>query len=201
MFGQLKEDLKQGEIRRCGERYCARVEVPGVDGPSHLAFVVGQGEITRGSPHDTTSDEGITSFRTVKLLRQVENDSSIKGVILRIDSPGGDGIASDDILHEAKVLSQKKPIVISMSDLAASGGYFIAMTGDPIVAYPNTLTGSIGVFFGRVNLKGLYDKIGVNTAILKRGKYADIDTSTGPLTEDQRTKLRREIEGFYHGFV
>ena len=65
-------------------------------------------------------------------MREVENDSSIQGVILRINSPGGDGIASDDILHEAKRLSQKKPMVISMSDDAASGGYFIAMTGDPV---------------------------------------------------------------------
>ena len=97
----------------------------------------------------------------MKLLHQVENDSSIKGVIFRIDSPGGDGIASDDILHAAKQLSAKKPMIISMSDLAASGGYFIAMTGDQIIAYPNTLTGSIGVFFGKVNLKGLLDKLGV----------------------------------------
>ena len=97
----------------------------------------------------------------IKRIAQVEDDACIKGVILRIDSPGGDGIASDDILHEAKALSKKKPMVISMSDLAASGGYFIAMTGDPILAYPNTLTGSIGVFFGQVNLHGLYDKIGM----------------------------------------
>src|ERR1700733_15944425 len=102
----------------------------------------------------------------VKLLRQVENDSSIKGVIFRIDSPGGDGIASDDILHAAKQLSAKKPMIISMSDLAASGGYFIAMTGDPVVAYPNTLTGSIGVFFGKVNLKGLFEKVGLTTYTL-----------------------------------
>jgi len=106
----------------------------------------------------------------VKLIRQVKDDASIKGVILRIDSPGGDGIASDDILHEAKQLSARKPLVISMSDLAASGGYFIAMTGDPVVAYPNTLTGSIGVFFGKVNLKGLFDKVGLATYTLKRGR-------------------------------
>src|SRR5208283_4718384 len=110
-----------------------------------------------------------TASGMVKVLRQVENDSSVKGVILRIDSPGGDGIASDEILHEAKLLSKKKPMIISMSDLAASGGYFIAMTGDPILAYPNTETGSIGVFFGKVNLKGLYDKIGLNTQKLTRG--------------------------------
>src|SRR5207253_1512157 len=102
----------------------------------------------------------------IKRIRQVADDASIKGVILRIDSPGGDGIASDDILHEARTLSKKKPVVISMSDLAASGGYFIAMTGDPVIAYANTLTGSIGVFYGRVNLKGLYEKLGIKKEIL-----------------------------------
>src|SRR5258708_16139439 len=110
----------------------------------------------------------------VKLLRQVRDDAMIKGVILRIDSPGGDGIASDDILHEAKLLSQKKPTVISMSDLAASGGYFIAMTGDPVIAYPNTETGSIGVFFGKLNLRALDDKLGVEKELMKRGRIGDI---------------------------
>src|SRR5260221_3620566 len=137
----------------------------------------------------------------LKVLKQVEEDAGIQGVILRIDSPGGDGIASDDILHELKVLSSKKPVVISMSDLAASGGYFIAMTGDPVVAYANTLTGSIGAFYGRVNLKGLYDKIGLKKEILSRGKFARIDSEYGPLSPEVRDKLQREIEAFYKGFV
>ena len=131
----------------------------GLDGPTKIALVVGQGDISRGSTNDS-GNNGITTAGMIRRLRQVRDDASIKGVILRIDSPGGDGIASDDILHEAKLLSQKKPTVISMSDLAASGGYFIAMTGDPVVAYRNTETGSIGVFFGKVNLRGLYDKWG-----------------------------------------
>ncbi len=137
----------------------------------------------------------------VRLMRRLENDSSIKGVIFRIDSPGGDGIASDDILHQAKVLSQKKPLVISMSDLAASGGYFIAMTGDPVLAYPNTLTGSIGVFFGKPNLKDLVAKIGVTQTTLTRGRFADIDSPFRPMTDAERAKLRTEIEVFYKGFV
>src|SRR5258708_36102099 len=137
----------------------------------------------------------------IKLIRQVRDDASIKAVILRIDSPGGDGIASDDILHEAKLLSAKKPTVISMSDLAASGGYFIAMTGDPVLAYQNTETGSIGVFFGKANLRGLYDKIGINKDIIKRGRFADIDSDYAPLNDEQRTQLRTEIEEFYTGFV
>jgi protease-4 len=201
MYGQLKDVAKLDGIKKIGERDYAKVEVAGVDGKTKIAFIVGQGEITRGGTNDSVGNDGITATGLVKLMRQVENDASIKGVILRIDSPGGDGIASDDILHAAKSLSAKKPMIISMSDLAASGGYFIAMTGDPVVAYPNTLTGSIGVFFGKVNLKALFDKVGLTTYSLKRGRFADIDTTTAPLNDEQREKLRREIETFYKGFV
>ncbi len=201
MYGELKDRLKLGEIKRIDEHDYARAPVSGVDGATKIAFVVGQGDIIRGSTRDTASSAGMTATGMVKMLRQVGNDSSIRGVILRIDSPGGDGIASDDILHEAKVLSQKKPMVISMSDLAASGGYFVAMTGDPIIAYPNTETGSIGVFFGKVNLRGLYDKIGITKQALTRGRFANIDSENAPLTDIEREKLRKEIEIFYKGFV
>jgi protease-4 len=135
------------------------------------------------------------------VLQQVENDPTIKGAILRVNSPGGDGVASDDILHEAQNLSHKKPLVISMGDLAASGGYFISMTGDPIIAYPNTLTGSIGVIMGRINLHGLYDKLNIHVEMLSRGHYADLDSEYEELTPDERAKLESEIEDFYKGFV
>ncbi len=201
-FDLLKQDLKLAKIEKIAEHSYARAPASnlGVDGPTRIALVVGEGDITRGSTNDA-GNNGITTAGMVKLLRQVRDDASIKGVILRIDSPGGDGIASDDILHEAKLLSQKKPTVISMSDLAASGGYFIAMTGDPVVAYANTETGSIGVFFGKVNLRGLYDKVGLKKEILTRGRFADIDTESAPLNAEQRAKLRAEIEEFYRGFV
>ncbi len=189
-----------GNLTKIGERSYVKAMAGGSEG-KRIALVTQEGDITRGGSGDEITDTGITASASVKLLREVEDDSSIQGVILRIDSPGGDGIASDDILHEVKRLSQKKPTVISMSDLAASGGYFIAMTGDPVVAYPNTLTGSIGVFFGRVNLKGLYDKLGITKESLSRGKFANIDSENGPLTDEERAKLRHEIEVFYKGFV
>ncbi len=174
----------------------------GAERGRRIALVTEEGDITRGEEStDGISEDGIASGEAIRTMREVEQDSSIQGVILRIDSPGGDGIASDDILHEARRLSQKKPMVISMSDDAASGGYFIAMTGDPVVAYPNTLTGSIGVFYGKVDLSELYKKIGFKKELLSRGKYADIDSEAQPLTPDERAKLRTEIEGFYRGFV
>jgi len=191
---------KAGKLARITDRSYSKVI--GADKGKRIALVTEEGDITRGDDNgDGLSEVGIASDTAIKTMRQVENDSSIDGVILRIDSPGGDGIASDDILHEAKRLSQKKPMVISMSDDAASGGYFIAMTGDPVIAYSNTLTGSIGVFFGKVDLKGLYDKIGLKKELITRGKYAAIDSETAPLTDDERAKLQAEIELFYQGFV
>jgi len=200
VYDRLKERLKLSQIDKIAEHNYVRALPNEASGATRIALVVGQGEITRGATNDAGTT-GITTAGMIRRLRQVRDDASIKAVILRIDSPGGDGIASDDILHEVKLLSQKKPTVISMSDLAASGGYFIAMTGDPVVAYRNTETGSIGVFFGKVNLRGLYDKLGVKKEIMKRGRFADIDTEYAPLNEEQRAKLRTEIEVFYRGFV
>ena len=202
MYGLLKQQLKLSDLEKIAEHDYVRARVGnlGLDGSTKIALLVGQGDIMRGATNDQGND-GITAAGMIRRIREVRDDASIKGVILRIDSPGGDGIASDDILHEAKLLSQKKPMVISMSDLAASGGYFIAMTGDPVIAYRNTETGSIGVFFGKVNLRGLYDKLGVKKEIMKRGHFADIDSEYQPLNDEQRAKLRTEIEVFYRGFV
>lgn len=198
---EMKIRLKQTELTRLSAR--AYSKTPPLSGgvSRRIALVIGEGEITRGSGNSSSDDQGITAAAFTKLLKQVEDDSSIRGVIIRVDSPGGDGVASDDILHEAKNLSKKKPVVISMSDLAASGGYFISMTGDPIVAYPNTLTGSIGVIYARMSLHGLYDKIGVNKQILKRGQFADLDSDYAPLNDQQRQKLSGQIDAFYKSFV
>jgi len=92
-------------------------------------------------------------------------------------------------------------VVISMGDLAASGGYFISVTGDPIVAYPNTLTGSIGVIFAKINLKGLYDKIGITKQPLSRGKMADIDSDYQPSHPAEQAKLRDHVDQIYQGFL
>ena len=200
MYGALKEQLKINTTR-IGDQDYSRAPATDKEPPNKIAFLVGSGEISRGSTYDDAGGEGIAAIAMVKLMRQIENDASIKGVIFRVDSPGGDGIASDDILHEAKVLSQRKPLVISMSDLAASGGYFIAMTGDQVLAYPNTLTGSIGVFFGKPDLRNLLTKIGVTETTLTRGKFADIDSPFRPMNDAERAKLRSEIEVFYRGFV
>jgi protease IV len=198
---ELRNRLKQTELRKLSAKAYLKVPPPSGGVTRRVALVVGEGEITRGSGNKNSDEQNFTSAGMVRLLKQVEDDSSIKAVILRVDSPGGDGVASDDILHEAKNLSKKKPLVISMSDLAASGGYFVSITGDPIIAYPNTLTGSIGVIFARLSLHGLYDKIGVNKQLLTRGHFADLDSDYTPLTDEQRAKIASQVDAFYKTFV
>ena len=167
-----------------------------------IAMLVGEGDIIRGNSDDSSTNQTVISSGAFnKLVRQVRNDSSIKGVILRVDSPGGDAVASDEILHELKLLSAAKPLVISMSDVAASGGYFISMTGDPVFSYPNTITGSIGVLYVRPNFHNLYDKLGIQQETIARGKLADLDSLYSPLSDAARQKLHDSIETTYRSFV
>ena len=200
----VAKKLDQTDLIRLSAKSYQKVPASsvGLTGTRRIALVVGEGEITRGPADGGLGEEqGITSGGLNKLLKQVESDASISGVVLRVNSPGGDGVASDEILEEAKHLSKKKPLVISMGDVAASGGYFISMTGDPIVAYPNTLTGSIGVIFAKINLHGTYDKIGVNKQLLTRGRFAALDSDYQTLTDDELQKLRQQIDAFYRVFV
>jgi protease-4 len=200
IYGDMKATLKQKDLKKLSYLDYAKASAPaGAEGGKKIALLVGDGDILRGEGGG--SDEGIISGPFIKLVRKVANDSDIRGVILRVNSPGGDAIASDQILREVKLLSMKKPTVISMSDLAASGGYYMSMTGDPIIAYPGTYTGSIGIVFGKVNLKGLYDKVGITKDILTRGKNADIDSDYHPLTEAGKEKLEESLQEFYKGFV
>ena len=197
----LKNRANRQDLKRVSAKSYLRASTPGFGSGNRIALVVGEGDITMGSGNEAANEQGFTATGFIKLLKQVQDDASIKGVILRIDSPGGDGTASDDILHAAKDLSRKKPMVISMSDLAASGGYFVSVTGDPIVAYPNTLTGSIGVIFARFNLHGTYDKLGIGKQLLTRGHYATLDSEYAPLDEDARKKITAQIDAFYKAFV
>ena len=199
----LKKAAKLDALRKVSAKDYLRAHV-GASGKRvpRIAYLVAQGDILRGRAADFLGeDTAISPEPIARQMRMIADDPSIQGVIFRIDSPGGDAVASDEILREARLLSQKKPMVISMSDVAASGGYYIAMTGDPVVAYPGTLTGSIGVVYGKPNLKGLYEKLGVSKEILKRGRFADIDTTSQPLTEEGRKKLQEGIQAIYKGFV
>jgi protease IV len=200
MWGDIQDRLKSGEPKKVSLSTYAKIPPPGAR--NRIALVVGQGDILRGNPGDDgTGDTSLTSYGFNRLLKRVEADSMVKGVVIRIDSPGGEVTASDEIWRQMNLLSKKKPLVISMSDAAASGGYYMAMTGDPIIAYPGTITGSIGVVFGKPNLHGLYEKLGVSKDAIQRGKNADIDSDYTGLTPEQRQKLRDGIDESYRDFV
>ncbi len=200
MWGELKDRVGAALTKVSGDKYSSVPESsPGHD---NFAVVVASGDIVRGSPTDDgTEQQTLTAYGFNKVLRQVGGDSNIRGVIVRIDSGGGEATASDEMWREMNLLSKKKPLVISMSDLAASGAYYMAMTGDPIVAYPETETGSIGVVFGKPDLHGLYDKLGVTKDAIERGKNAGIDSDYTALTPDQRELLRQGIDEEYRAFV
>jgi protease IV len=196
----LKAKVKaRSDLVKTGYRSYARAN-PGSG--QRIAFLAASGDIIRGTVDQPLGQADVIASETFsRTIQQVRNDKSIKGVILRVDSPGGDAVASDEILHEVKLLAAEKPLVISMSDVAASGGYFISATGDPIVAYPNTVTGSIGVIYGKPNLHGLYDKLGVTKELLMRGKFAGIDSDYTPLSDAEKQKLHQGIEATYRSFV
>ena len=204
--GLLYEDQvfsQLGNLNRISSRTYSRATAAAADsgGKNRLALVVGAGSIVGGSVDGLDFDTALEAPAFIKLLRQAGTDSGIRGVIVRVDSPGGESFASDEIWREMTLLSKKKPLVVSMSDEAASGGYYIAMTGDPVVAYPGTYTGSIGVVYGKVNLRGLYEKLGVQKQLLARGRFATIDSDYEPLSEAARRKLREGVDDNYRVFV
>jgi protease-4 len=200
VMGELKTALKQSELKKISEHDYAGVPDTSAVGPNKIAFLVGEGTITRGDP-DSPTGTGLESEAFDKLVNRIANDSTIKGVIARIDSPGGEVAASDDMWRAMNELHKKKPVVISMSDDAASGGYYMAMSGDTIIAYPATITGSIGVVFGKPNLHGLYDKVGVTKDYVSRGRYALIESDYASLTDPERAKLREDIDLDYEDFL
>jgi len=203
VFSEMAKQAGVDRLNRVSSRDYLRgvLASDGILGRNRVALVVGEGTITRGSGAGFGQATGIGSDDFIRLLRQVGSDASLRAAVVRIDSPGGDSYASDEIWREMNLLARKKPLVLSMSDEAASGGYYIAMTGDPIVAYPATFTGSIGVVFGKANLRGLYEKLGITKELMTRGRFAAIDSDYEPLSEAARQKLREGVDDNYKSFV
>jgi len=200
MYGELRTALHQTDLKKLAAHDYVNVPDSSAATADRIAFVVAEGSISRGDA-DSSGDNGLESDPFDRMLNRISNDSGIKAVIVRIDSPGGEVTASDEMWRAMNDLRKKKPVVISMSDAAASGGYYMAMSGDPIVAYPATETGSIGVVFGKPNLHGLYDKVGVTKDAISRGRFAMIDSDYQSLSEPERQKLREGIDSDYVDFV
>jgi protease-4 len=197
---ELESRLKQAERVTPG-RYVRSSRGFSFDGRPKIALVYAVGEIIPGESGTAFGAEFVGSDTLARAIRRARTDSDIRAIVLRVDSPGGSGTASDVIWREMELAHGTKPVVISMGDVAASGGYYISMAGDALVADPATITGSIGVFGGKFSLRGLYDKIGINREILVRGKHAALFTEYRPWNDEERAKIRGLMEAFYEDFV
>lgn len=174
----------------------------GYDGRPQVAIVYVVGEIVSGESQTSAFGGSFAGSDTVAAaLRQARKDASIKAILLRVDSPGGSGTASDVIWREVQLARDVKPVVVSMGDVAASGGYFVAMGSHAIVAQPGTITGSIGVFGGKMSLRGLYDKIGLSKEIVARGEHAALFSDYRPWTDEERGRIRALMVAFYEDFL
>jgi protease-4 len=173
----------------------------GHTGP-HLALITATGTIFGGKSRFVPGEGRVMGSETmIEALRDARTDHSIKAVVLRIDSPGGDVTASDDVWREVRRCRAAKPVIVSMSDVAASGGYYIACAADRIVAQPGTLTGSIGVFGGKLNLIGLYHKLGINVETVSRGRHAGMMSPFRDFSPEEAQRFRDGIEHSYQRFL
>lgn len=205
VYELLKNQDSQKRFHKVSLRNYVRVplEDVGLKTGAKIGVVYAVGTILQGEDGvDPLSGEtSMGSETTSRLLRQAAEDQSLKAVVFRVDSPGGDALASDTIWREVVNLRKKKPVVISMSDVAASGGYWIAATGDSIVAGRGTLTGSIGAVYGKVNIRGLYDKVGITKDMVTRGPYALLDSDYRPYTPEEKQRVQKLAEDLYQEFL
>jgi protease-4 len=192
-----KEDDKLRSIR--GGEYR---EIPsdslGLNNGERVAVIYASGAINVGrSSNGPLSGDMVGSDTIVDAVNDAANDKSIKAIVLRVDSPGGSALASDLMWYALENAKAKKPVVVSMSDVAASGGYYIACNANKIVAEPSTVTGSIGIFMGKPVVKGLYDWLGVTNEYVMRGKNAGIFRETEKWTPEEREKMVQQTTSIY----
>ena len=164
---------------------------------NRIAVILAEGEIVDGN-----ADGAISSEKFAKEIRKARKDENIKAIVLRVNSPGGSILASDVIWREMSEAKKVKPVIVSMGEVAASGGYYIAAPADTIVAQPNTITGSIGIFGILFNVQELVnDKLGVTTDVVSTGELSDFGNMARPLTEVERTIIQSSVEDGYETFI
>jgi protease-4 len=205
---QVDEKLRAGERRRQLDiDDYARVSPSslGLNRGPRIAIIYATGTINSGkSGYDAVNGAIAGSDTLIEYIRQARRDGSVRAIVLRVDSPGGSATASDAIWRELVITKNEnsdRPLVVSMSDLAASGGYYIAMPGQVIVAQPSTLTGSIGIFGGKFVTGGVYEKLGAHIESTSVGKHAEINSPARPYNPDELKKLREQLQSFYDQFV
>ena len=183
-----------------GDMINVRKNVPKDKSGNIIAVYYASGEIT-DYPGSATSEEGIVGSKVIRDLRKLKHNDDVKAVVLRVNSPGGSAFASEQIWYAVKELKTKKPVIVSMGDYAASGGYYISCGADTIVAEPTTLTGSIGIFGMVPNVKELTDKIGLSYDVVKTNKYADFGNIMRPFSEGEKALLQMMVAEGYDTFI
>jgi len=203
MLTSLKEKLKLDKDQEISfvsyqklEKLTADKKVSESDKRIAVLFATGEIQSGRGD------GETIGSETLCAELRKLREDENVKAIVLRVNSPGGSALASDVIWREIVLTRQVKPVIASMGEVAASGGYYIAMACDTIVASPATITGSIGVFGLLMNSEELLnDKLGINTDREKTGLYSDLGSLTRPVTDAERMIIQNEVNSIYATFI
>jgi protease IV len=203
---QLDDKVALGgrRLRRLEDREYSGVNLTslGLNRGQRIAVIYALGIIASGKGNYDSPEGSVAGSDTiVDYIRRARGDSSIRAIVLRVDSPGGSAIASDVIWREVMLTRNHKPVIASMSDLAASGGYYIAMPADAIVAEPGTLTGSIGVVLGKYAIRGTLDKVGLNIESVSRGRFAELASPLRPFDPEERAKIESQMQATYDLFV
>jgi protease-4 len=184
-----------------GESYQRATEYPGAGG-ERIALLYAVGTIASGkSSFDSPGGQVLGSDTFASWVRKVRVDPSIRAIVVRIDSPGGSAIASDVIWRELMLTRDVKPVIVSMGDVAASGGYYMAVPANVIVAEPGTITGSIGVVTGKFVVKDGLEKLGINVDSVSDGKMAELNSPFRPFTKDERAKIDEQLQSTYELFL
>ena len=175
-------------------------ESVGLNRGERIAVIYASGEIWPGKSDSGAmgGDPSVGSDTMVRAINDAARDKTIKAIVLRVDSPGGVHYASDAIWHAVEVAKQKKPVVVSMGDLGASGGYYISCNANRILAEPSTITGSIGIFAGKPVVKGLYDWLGVTNEYVLRGKTAGLFRETEKFSPEERARFEQTVRSKYY---
>lgn len=177
-------------------------EALGVSGAGKVAVIHAVGNIVGGEDPRRGVMGGAVGSRTLaRAFRQAAEDASIKAVVFRIDSPGGSATASDQVWHAARAAREKKPVIASLGNVAASGGYYMAVGADKIVAEAGTLTGSIGVVLLKPNISGLLTRFGIGSDALGRGRYSRVLDLTKPMDKAELALVKAQMDGIYRRFL
>ena len=190
------EGLETVGLSKVKNLYCEKEE-----SENEIAILFATGEITQDNGQGSFTIEQTITEDLAKELIKLQKDDDVKAVVLRVNSPGGSAYTSEQIWKQVKVLNSLKPVVVSMGDVAASGGYYISCAASKIVAETNTLTGSIGIFGTFPNATGLFEKIGLTTDIVKTNHFADLGDMSRPMRDDERALIQQTIERGYDTFL